>query len=150
MVNEAAISAAIADLKTQIKPNYDATAKKFNIKRDTLRRRFKGQTVPNSTARLESQGLLDIAQEQALIERINTLSARGLPPTPKIVRNLVQELTGGPIGDHWVTRFTKRHDDKLASIYLDSIDYSRRVADNSRHFSHYFMLVSISFIIQYG
>ena len=45
MVNEVAISAAIADLKTQAKPNYDATAKKYGIDRNTLRRRFEGKTV---------------------------------------------------------------------------------------------------------
>lgn len=141
MVNEAAISAAIADLKTQATPNYAETARKFNIDRNTLRRRFKGQTVPNSTARLDGQGLLDSTQEQALVERINTLSARGMPPTPKMVENLVRELTQQPIGKHWVRRFIKRHKDELDSVYLDSIDYARRVADNSRHFEHYFELV---------
>ena len=149
MVNEAAISAAIADLKTQATPNYDATAKKFNIDRNTLRRRFQGKTAPRTMAQVESQGLLDIAQEKMLVERINTLSARGLPLTPKMVENLVQELIKGHVGEDWVRRFIKRHENKLASLYLDSIDYVRRVADNSRHFSHYFMLVSILFVLQY-
>ena len=143
MVNEAAISAAIADLKTQAKPNYDATAKKHNIDRNTLRRRFEGKTASATMAHLEAQGLLDNALERVLVERINTLSARGLPPTPAIVRNLVQELTRRPVGEHWVSRFTKRHDNELASVYLDSIDYARRVADNSRHFNHYFILVRV-------
>ena len=45
MVNKAAISAAIANLKTQAKPNYDATTKKYNIDRNTLRRRFEDKTA---------------------------------------------------------------------------------------------------------
>ena len=100
MVNEAAISAAIADLKTQPTPNYGATAKKYNISRDTLRRRYKGETTSRSEAHLEAQGLLSNAYENALVERINTLSARGIPPTPAVVRNLVIELIGAPVGEH--------------------------------------------------
>ena len=141
MVNEAAISAAIADLKTQAVRNYAATTKNFDIDRRTLQRRFEGKTVSKSEAHVDAQGLLDVAQEAALVERINELSKRGIPPTPKTVENLVFEITQEPPGEHWVSRFIKRHDNTLDSIYLDSIDYSRRVADNSRHFEHYCKLV---------
>ena len=147
MVNEAAISAAIADLKTQATPNLSNTAIKYQIDRRTLERRFKGKTASRNMAQLEAQGLLDYAQEKILVGRINTLSARGIPPTPVMVHNLVIELTGAPVGEHWIRRFVERHRNELASVYLDSIDYSRRVADNSRHFSHYFMLVSVSFAL---
>ena len=58
------------------------------------------------------------------------------------MRNLVVELFREPVRKNWVTRFIKRHDDELCSVFLDSIDYARRVADNSRHFEHYFELVS--------
>ena len=147
MVNEAAISAAIADLKTQPTPNYGATAKKYNISRDTLRRRYKGETTSRSEAHLEAQGLLSNAHENALVECINILSARGIPPTPAVVKNLVIELIGAPVGEHWVSRFVERHKNQLYSVYLDSINYSWRVADNSRHFNYYFMLVSVSFVL---
>ena len=50
IVNEAAIEAAIADLESQKAPNYAATAKKFDIDRKTLIRRYKGETVSNSKA----------------------------------------------------------------------------------------------------
>ena len=143
MVNEAAILDAIADLESQSKPNFNGTAKKYDIDHKTLKRRFEGKTASKSTGHLEAQGLLNAAQERVLIDRINTLSARGMPPTPRMIENLVQELTKGPVGDRWVSRFTKRHDNELASIYLESIDYARRVADNSKHFNHYFMLVSV-------
>ena len=141
MVNNAAILAVIADLKTQATPNYTQMAKKYGIERTTLARRFKGQTAPNLAAHIEAQGLLDVALEKVLVERINKLSFRGMPPTPKTVENLVQELTQVDPGEHWVSRFVKRHNSKLESVYLDSIDYSRRVADNSQHFKHYYKLV---------
>ena len=101
MVNEAAISAAIVDLKTRSKPNYDATAKKHNIDRSTLRRRLEGKTTSSAMAQLEPRGLLDNnTLERVLIERIKTLWARGPPPTPAIVRNLVRELTQKAVGEH--------------------------------------------------
>ena len=139
MVHEAAISAAIIDLKSQAAPNYAATAKKFNIDRNTLQRRFESQTTSNSMAHIESQGLLDTAQERVLIECINKLSARGLPPTPGIIENLVQEFIKRPVGKHWVSRLIQRHKNEPASVYLDNIDYTRRIADNSRHFNHYLL-----------
>ena len=147
MVNETAILAAIADLKTQAKLNYDATAKKHNVDRNTLRRRFKGETTSVAEAHSENLKLLSNAEERALVDRVNTLSARGIPPTPRMLTNIVQELTNGPVGDHWVSRFVKRYKNELCSFYLDSIDHAKRVADNSRHFEHYFMLVSFLFTL---
>ena len=32
------------------------------------------------------------------------------------------------MGHNWVSRFVKRHNNKLYSIFLDSIDYARRIA----------------------
>ena len=142
MVNNDAIAAAIVSLKSQEAPNFGATARLFGIDRTTLRRRFKGEQAPSSSAHVEAQGNLSCAMEKVLVERINTLSARGLPPTSQFVRNLVQELSGALVGSNWVGRFVARHDDQLCAIFLDSIDYSRRIADNSRHFQHYFDHVS--------
>ena len=76
------------------------------------------------------------------MERINTLSARGMHPTPHFVKNMVFELSHEEVSPHWISRFIRRHKDDLSSIYLGSLDYSRRVADNSRHFKDYFNKVS--------
>ena len=147
MVNTEALSNAIADLRSQSTPNFAATAKKWKVDRTTLRRRFRGEQRPNDTAHFEAQGLLTTTMEDVLVERINTLSARGMPPTPQIVRNLVSELSGTPVGKNWVSRFVKRRDNELCSVYLDSIDYARRIADNSKHFKHYFELASAKFFL---
>ena len=41
MVNEADISKAISDLNSQEEPNYTKIAKKYNLNRITLMRRYK-------------------------------------------------------------------------------------------------------------
>ena len=142
MVNNKAISAAIADLRSQEPLNFAATARKHKIDKTTLRRRFYGEQAPRSVAQLNAQGHLSNNMERVLVERINMLSARGMPPTPQFVNNLVIELSGSPVSPHWVSRFVKRHKKEICSIYLDSIDSARHMADNSKHFRHYFDSVS--------
>ena len=141
MVNETDIQQAISDLKSQKIPNYTQTAKKYNVQKTTLMRRFKGETVSTEEAHSRDQKLLTTAQESILVEHIRKLSNRGLPPTPKILENLVTEIVGHPIGGRWIERFRKRYGNELTSVYLRNIDQSRRIADNSKHFEHYFKIV---------
>ena len=82
MVNSKAISAAIADLRSQKKPNFYGTAKKYNIDRTTLRRRFQGKQGPSGISKLETQGKLTTIMEEIFVDYINILSGRGMPPTP--------------------------------------------------------------------
>ena len=145
MVNNEAILKAIDDLILQETPNIRATAKKYNIPRSTLQDRFNGRTTSYHDACSTSRMLLTDAQETVLIEHLNKLSARGLHPTPRMVSNLVVEIVGHPIGGRWVERFCKRHETELLSIYLRNIDQARHIADNSRHFKHYFDQVSSNF-----
>ena len=141
MVNEADIQAAISDLRSQKAHNFTQVAKKYNIQKTTLIRRFKGETVSMAEAHSRDQRLLTNTQESVLIDYIRRLSDLGLPPTPQILENLVVEIVGKPVGQCWVRRFTKRYENELASIYLRNIDQSRHIADNSRHFEHYFTVV---------
>ena len=141
MVNNEAIEQAIKDLKSQKSPNFTTTAKKYDLDRTTLTRRFKGEALSYSEARSRSHKLLTNAQESVLIDHIRKLSDRGLNPTPKILENLVVEITGHSVGGRWIERFQKRYENELASIYQRNIDQSRHIADNSRHFEHYFATV---------
>jgi hypothetical protein len=78
---------AIADLQSQEKPNYRATAKKHGVNNVTLRRRFLGEQLsPTAAASLYRQRLSAV-QEVALIDQINRLTDRGLPPTSCITRH---------------------------------------------------------------
>ena len=76
-------------------------------------------------------------------------STRGISPTPAFVENLVQELIKVSVRNRWISRFVERHYNELKNIFLNSIDYARRVTDNSRHFKHYFERVSVYFYAYY-
>jgi AraC-like DNA-binding protein len=88
MDHDARIQAAIADLESQERMNFKETAKKWNLDRTTLARRFRGETGSNQDATSYARRQLTDVQEKTLIEYINKLSNRGLPPTPQIVKNL--------------------------------------------------------------
>ena len=141
MVKEADISKAISDLKAQKEPEYARIARKYGLDRGTLMRRYKGQTVSNQEAHSIYQKLLTDAQEEVLLDHISRLSARGLPPTPQILRNIVKEIVQHDIGECWIRRFCQRYKDRITSIYLKGIDQSRKVADNSKHFEHFYHIV---------
>ena len=102
MVNEADILKAIADLNLQEKPNYFQTAKKYNINCTTLMRRYKCQTVSHHEAHSIHHKLLTDAQEEVLLSHISNLSARGLPPTPQILRNIVIKIVQHNIREAWI------------------------------------------------
>ena len=110
MVSEEVIQKAIADLEAQEAPNYRETSRKYGIHHTTLLRRFKGITVLRKTAiSLCGKRNLTDAQEEVLLKQINILADRGMPPTPQILRNMVQESLKADVGVHWATRFCQRH-----------------------------------------
>jgi len=80
------IEAAIADLRLQDKPNITATAKEHGCNRTTLSKRFRNVTGSRATAH-DSMRLLNQVQSKVLIQYINDLTERGLPPTVAIVQN---------------------------------------------------------------
>ena len=96
--HNARIELAIADLANQTKPNYIAIAKKYGVARITLRDRYLGQSLSVQAAASKYRQRLTLVQEEALIEYINSLTNRRLPPTSRIIRNLAEEIIGRPIG----------------------------------------------------
>jgi hypothetical protein len=146
MDHEARIQAAIADLESQDRTNFAATARKWDIERSTLSRRYRGETGSNQDASSYARRQLTDAQEQTLIKHINKLSDRGLHPTPQIVKNIAEEITHVDLGKNWVSRFCERHKDQLKSVYLRTIDHKRKIADNSHHFEHFFKTVRMVFM----
>jgi hypothetical protein len=77
-------------------------------------------------------------QESILIQYINELSAKGLPPTSQLVKNFAEEIIGKELEQSWTGRFIQRYKNTLKSIYLTTINYKRKIADNSRHYNHFF------------
>ena len=109
MDHNARIEAAIADLESQDRQNIAATAKKWGVARETLSKRFRGKTVSNQEANSYARRQLTDTQEKTLIQYINKLSNRGLPPTPQIVKNLAEEIADTKLGPNWVSRFCIQH-----------------------------------------
>src|SRR5450432_1245537 len=123
--NEAQLELAIADLMNQSIPNISGTARKYAVDRTTLRRRFNGTQRSRHAAYEDSHQCLTTAQEEALIDFINRLTDRSLPPTSQIVKNVTEELRRGPVNKNWVSVFTRRHKDQLHVAYLRTIDSKR-------------------------
>ena len=98
MPDEAAIQRALADLAKQDQPNFSETARSHGVDRNTLSRRYKGQTEALAVARLNSQGKLTAIQEEAVVSWIDSLSKKKLPPTPGMITNYVEGLIGEEIG----------------------------------------------------
>ena len=78
------IEAALEALSLQSKPNYTKTAKAYNVNRSTLSRRHR-QVTGSKASGYNSQALLNNQQSRTLINYINELSERGLPPTVAMV-----------------------------------------------------------------
>jgi hypothetical protein len=76
------IELAIAELESQAQPNFVVTARKYNFKRITLSRRFKGETGSKENAVSYVFKALINVKKDVLVRYINDLNARELPPTP--------------------------------------------------------------------
>ena len=140
----ASIDLALADLNAQLQPNIRATARKYGLVESTLRRRWNGQTMSRQDASSEYRQRLTNAQEEALIYQISLLTDRGIPPTARIVRNLAEEVIGGPIGKNWTGAFVKRHKDRLKSLYLRNIDSQRIQSEYTPIFKQFYDLVRLN------
>src|SRR5690348_16496167 len=110
---EAAL-ASLESLKLGEKPNYAATARKYGCKRSTLSKRHRG-TQGTHAEKCENQRLLNERQEKELVQYIDRLCSRGLPPSRQMIRNFATEIGGRQAGKAWVDRFIKRHDIDLVS-----------------------------------
>ena len=98
MISEHDIESAIAELKSQVKPNISATARKWGLERTTLAKRFSGQTASRATYLSKQRQCLTNEQEEQLISQINRLTDRGIPPTTQMVKNLAEEIIGYSVG----------------------------------------------------
>jgi hypothetical protein len=98
MAHNAQIERAVAHLRAQKKPNTGATAREFSVARQTLSDRFHYKSTTREQVTATYHMKLSPAQEEVLVAHINKLSDRGLPPTPRIVRNLAKELSKCDIG----------------------------------------------------
>jgi hypothetical protein len=132
---------ALADLESQDRPNYQATADKYQLNRSTLSRRARGKQRSRAESNSICRQCLTQAEEESLIGYINKLTVRGMPPTASIVRNLAEEMIGRRVGKNWTGCFVKRYETRLKSLYLRSIDKDRVKAEYAPVFDHFYSLV---------
>lgn len=134
------ITLAIAHLKANDDANISSTAREFGVNRSTLSRRFNGVTG-SVQSKAENQMILSYQQERTLVKYLNTLSERGLPPTPSMLCNFVYDIAKRRPERGWVPAFCKRHKDEILSIYLQPLDKDRKFADNKISYELYFQLI---------
>ena len=126
---------------------YSKAADYYGCSCSAVSRRIRGLTKTRQQANSFWHQCLTIEQEEVLIHRINTLTDRGMPPTSHIVRNLAEEIRGGPVGKNWVGQFVKRHSIRLKSLYLRNIDNLRAGAEYAPMFQLFFSVVRWFFFI---
>ena len=133
--------AAFAVLDLQETRNYTEVAKEFKLEQTTLSKQYKEQTVSRKVFLSESRQCLTIAQEEALIEQINKLTDRHIPPTSQMVKNFAEEMIGREVGKNWTQGFIRRHNSRLKSIYLHNMDHCCTKAEYVPIFQHFYDLV---------
>ena len=79
MDHDARIEAAIADLESQDRQIFAATARRWKVTRETLSKRFRGETGPNRDTTSYARRQLTDVQEQALIKHINYADQNRIP-----------------------------------------------------------------------
>jgi hypothetical protein len=136
----APIDEAIAFLRSSSSKNISEAARRFNVNRSTLSKRFHGKT--RSTAKgYHMQQLLSQKQELMLVKQINKLSEWCLPPTPSMVRAWAAALCGTEPGKNWSAAFRARHKDELDCRYLSTIDLERHKSDSESSYRQYFTVL---------
>ena len=135
------MEAAIAHLNRQKTQNYTEAAKLYEVDPTTLARRYKGLSVSRAEATSTYHQRLNNVQEDTLLGYIDALTDRHTPPTMQIIKNLAEEIAGGPIGKNWTARFIKRYSKRICSPYLRPLDRTRASAESVSMFEQFYSLV---------
>jgi hypothetical protein len=98
MAHEQDMKAALAELEASSKPNYTEIAEKYKLGRHALSWRHQGKTTSQADYFSNYRQCLTNIQEEILIDQINRLTDRGIPPTSQMVKNFIEEIIGRAIG----------------------------------------------------
>jgi uncharacterized protein YoaH (UPF0181 family) len=90
----ARIAVAITVIQSGEFIDYSKVVAKFEVDRTTLSKRIRSLTRSREEAISFFLEALTNEQEEVLIERINKLTNRGIPPTSSIVKILIEEIKG--------------------------------------------------------
>jgi transposase-like protein len=137
------IELAITDLNRADSAPIATVAKRYGLQRSTLSRRWHGITSSRAEATSEHHQRLTIAQEEVLIDQINKLTVRKMPPTSQFVRNMAEEIINSSVGKNWTAQFVKRYNNRLTSLYLRNIDNMRAKSEYPPMFALFYELVRL-------
>jgi transposase-like protein len=113
----APIDEAIEDLESRGLEEQFAlkeVAEKHGVDRSTLGRRWRGVTGPLDAGHAGRQ-VLNPQQELELVQYVEGLTNKGLPPTREMIRKFSSEVAHQQLSSGWVTRFINRHKIHLIS-----------------------------------
>lgn len=147
MATTSDIDKALDELRAADKPNIKQVAEKYGIERTKLSKLF-NRKITTLEDYNNNRGLLSHHQDKVLLELVRRLTSNGLPPTPKLVRQLAKDLSGIMPGKCWSNRWMNRHQDQLGSGYLKGFDLARKKADSHWQYQAYFELVITLIILQ--
>jgi len=100
--------AAIKALKPGEKLVYQKIADQYEVDRSTLSRQHKRVQAPLAV-KDSSQQKLTLQQEAELVQYLEELNARRIPPTREMIGNFASAVAQEPVSESWVTRFINRH-----------------------------------------
>lgn len=98
----------------------------YDVSRSTVSSRLNG-VPPRGDAQLNNRNLM-ATEETTLVQWILSMDERGMPPTMVYTRRMANLLLAargkGPVGENWVRKFVRRHDE-IKAKYSRRYDYQR-------------------------
>ena len=139
---EARVILAIETLKSSQKLSRRAAAKLYNVPETTVRERMNGRT--SITDYRPVGQLLTKVEEEVVVQYINSLDARGFPPSIGDVEAMVNTILASrgaqPVGKQWSYRFVKRRPE-LKTRLSRAYDFQRALCEDSNVMDAWFQLV---------
>ena len=90
--------AAIKALKPEEKLVYQKIADQYGVDRSTLARRHRGVQAAQET-KYSQQQKLTLQQEEELVQYIEELTARHIPPTREMIQNFASSVAKGRVSE---------------------------------------------------
>ena len=114
--------------------------KKLGVSQAMLARRHRGVQADRAGGGQKHQNL-NPQQEQELVNYIEDLPKRGLPPTREMVRNFGSSVARRECSKRWVSLFLERNQCRLISKWTSGMDRQRHYADSYYKYKLYFNLL---------
>lgn len=98
----------------------------YDVSHSTVSSRLRG-VPPRRDAQLNNRSLM-ATEEATLVQWILSMDERGMPPTMAYTRRMANLLLAArgksPVGENWVRKFVKRHNE-IKAKYSRRYDYQR-------------------------